>query len=55
MKDENKKKKEGWINIYRKSFGPKTCGTIFSSKEEAYQFIIKSNNYITTIKIEWEE
>ena len=46
-------KKEGWINIYQigKIY---QCGNIHNTKEEALNY--KSNqNYIKTIKIEWEE
>ena len=48
-------KKEGWINIFR----CKTdvyIGDVFETKEEAEKMGRKlSKNYITTIKIEWEE
>ena len=46
-------KKEGWINIYQigKIY---QCGNIHNTEEEALNY--KSNqNYIKTIKIEWEE
>ena len=46
-------KKEGWINIFKigKTY---QCGNIHNTEEEALN--CKSNqNYITTIKIEWEE
>lgn len=47
-------KKKGWINIFR-------CKTdlyiedVFKTKEEAEKMGKLSKNYITTIKIEWEE
>lgn len=47
-------KKEGWINIFR-------CetylyiGDVFKTKEKAEKMGKLSKNYITTIKIEWEE
>ena len=47
-------KKEGWINIFRY----KTdlyAGDIFEIKEKAEKMGKLSKNYITTIKIEWEE
>ena len=47
-------KKKGWINIFRY----KTelyIGDIFETKEEAEKMGKLSKNYITTIKIEWEE
>lgn len=47
-------KKKGWINIFR----CKTdlyIGNIFETKEEAEKMGKLSKNYITTIKIKWEE
>lgn len=49
-------KKEGWINLYWSIGGDKFVypgGTIYESKEEA----MNNNNldYITSVKIEWEE
>ena len=47
-------KKKGWINIFR----CKTdlySGDIFETKEKAEKIGKLSKNYITTIKIEWEE
>lgn len=52
-------KKEGWINIYEdKLFGTQgKCGCIYESKEEAIKNYDKCTHdeYIATIKIEWEE
>lgn len=53
MKSE---KKEGWVNIYKDS-----CGTyrnsilIHLSKEDAIKERYLIDNYIDTVKIEWEE
>lgn len=47
-------KKEGWINLYRTSTGVSTCGPVCRTKEHAFEGRIKAD-YITTIKIEWEE
>ena len=47
-------KKEGWINIFR----CKTnlyIGDVFETKEKAEKMEKLSKDYITTIKIEWEE
>ena len=47
-------KKKGWINIFR----CKTdlyIGDVFETKEEAEKMGKLSKNYITTIKIKWEE
>lgn len=47
-------KKEGWINIFRCKTDLYT-GNVFETKEEAEKIGKLSKNYITTIKIEWEE
>ena len=50
-------KQEGWMNIYRDSDGNRyvmDC-PIFTSKEEAEKKGKRYIDYITTIKIEWEE
>lgn len=45
-------KKEGWVNIY--NYGSnRSTGDVYSNKEEAIKN--KDLNYITTVKIEWEE
>ena len=46
-------KHEGFINIYNIN-GAYCAGDIYNTKEEAKQYKDKSE-YITTIKIEWEE
>lgn len=46
-------KKEGWINIYKNRASYFTLN-IFKTKKEAFDGRIEIN-YITTIKIEWEE
>lgn len=49
-------KKEGWVNIYnayRSNITDRTTGDVYSNKEEAIKN--KDLNYITTVKIEWEE
>ena len=49
-------KHEGWINIYRYSDGGHTyAGTVYDSKEDAEKRKTIDENYVTTIKIEWEE
>ena len=45
---------EGWINIFRSKDASVGTG-IFNSKEEAEKIGKFSTNYVTTIKIEWEE
>ena len=47
-------KKKGWINILRYKTDLYS-GDIFETKEKAEKIGKLSKNYITTIKIEWEE
>ena len=47
-------KKKGWINIFRYKTDLYT-GDVFETKEKAKKMGKLSKNYITTIKIEWEE
>ena len=46
-------KREGWVNIYSEQEYRYLGENIFNTKEEAIKY--KDINYITTIKIEWEE
>ena len=52
-------KKEGWVNVYYPYDGDRTkrevLNMIFSTKEEAETGKDNCLNYITTVKIEWEE
>ena len=49
-------KHEGWINVYRNSdTGHTYAGAVYDSKEDAEKRKIIDENYVTTIKIEWEE
>ena len=53
-------KHERWINIYWDSDSEDendvfTGASIFKSKEEAEKVGIDNDNYVTTVKIEWEE
>ena len=49
-------KGKGWINVYRNSDSGRTyAGAVYDSKEEAEKAIGMGGDYITTIKIEWEE
>lgn len=49
--------KEGWINIYKTKSGCVQTGevVVYESKEEAEAKGKRCENYISTIKIEWEE
>ena len=47
---------EGWINVYRNiDSGHTYAGAVYDSKEDAEKRKIIDENYVTTIKIEWEE
>ena len=48
-------KHEGWVNLYKDYKAKKYCPIFFSSEEEAKQNGMVCANYITTVKIEWEE
>ena len=46
----------GWINVYRNSDSGYTyAGAVYDSKEDAEKRKVIDENYVTTIKIEWEE
>ena len=50
-------KKEGWVNVYHclNGISEYACDDIvFGTKEDATQCAKNENNYITTVKIEWE-
>lgn len=48
-------KHEGWVNVYQCSItGRYKVGDVFDS-EECAKSNTQSNEYITTVKIEWEE
>ena len=50
-------KHEGWVNLYK--WANKDCayyiGSMYNSKAEAEKRKESGENYVTTIKIEWEE
>ena len=50
-------KKEGWVNLYRVNNGEIMTGNrpVSKTREEALENSYNAPNYITTIKIEWEE
>ena len=49
-------KHEGWINVYRNRDSGRTyAGSVYDSKEDAEKRKVIDENYVTTIKIEWEE
>lgn len=51
-------KKEGWVNIFKVASNDNRYveyARIFQSKEDAEEAIDGDSDYITTLKIEWEE
>ena len=49
-------KKEGWVNVYHNKKGEYwTEQVLFSTKKEATDFVYNHAQYVTTVKIEWEE
>ena len=48
-------KHEGWINVYRNNDSHTYAGAGYDSKEDAEKRKVIDENYVTTIKIEWEE
>ena len=48
-------KHEGWVNVYRNNGSHTYAGAVYDSKEDAEKRKIIDENYVTTIKIEWEE
>ena len=47
-------RKEGYINLFKQTSGLNT-GFVFNTKEEVEKSAKGIPNYITTVKIEWEE
>ena len=48
-------KHEGWMNLYKKGFGIVIGDLVSNSEEAAKKTAAGDEDYITTIKIEWEE
>ena len=49
------KKHEGWMNLYKKDFGLVIGDLVRDSEEAAKKIAAGDEDYITTIKVEWEE
>ena len=47
-------KHEGWINVYM-NCNERSLGTLYSSKKDALEIAKANDNYVATVKIEWEE
>lgn len=48
-------KKVGWMNLYKKSYGLVQGDLVRNSEEAAKKIAAGDEDYITTIKVEWEE
>ena len=48
-------KHEGWMNLYKKNSGLVIGDLVRNSEEEAKKIAAGDEDYITTIKVEWEE
>lgn len=48
-------KKVGWMNLYKRYFGLVKGGEVYNSEEAAKKMAAGDEDYIITIKIEWEE
>ena len=48
-------KHDGWINLFKKDYGIVKGGIVYNSEAEAKKIAAGDEDYVTTIKIEWEE
>lgn len=48
-------KKEGWVNIYKYNSKITTGSLVYNTKEEAESAKGNRSDYISTVKVEWEE
>ena len=48
-------KHEGWMNLYKKGFGLVIGDLVRDSEEAAKKIAAGDEDYITTIKVEWED
>ena len=46
-------KHEGWVNVYM-NCNERNLGALYSSKEDALEVAKSNDNYVATVKIEWE-
>ena len=47
-------KHEGWVNVYM-NCNERSLGALHSSKKDALEVAKVNDNYVATVKIEWEE
>ena len=48
-------KHEGWMNLYKKGLGLVIGDLVRDSEEKSKKIADRDEDYITTIKVEWEE
>lgn len=48
-------KHEGWMNLYKRDFGLVQGDLVRNSEAAAKKIAARDEEYITTIKVEWEE
>ena len=48
-------KRTDWVNLYRTESGQYKCGSVHESEQDAKRISERDSQYITTIKVEWEE
>lgn len=48
-------KHEGWMNLYKRNFGLVQGDLVRDSEEAAKKIAAGDEDYITTIKVEWED
>lgn len=48
-------KHEGWVNIYHDFGHNKRTGGVFATEEAAKKAATKGDEYIATVRVEWEE
>ena len=46
-------KKQGWINVYSEDGINRTSTNVYKTRKEAFRY--HADNYVDTIKIEWEQ
>ena len=47
-------KHKGWVNVYM-NCNERNLGALYSSKKDALEVAKVNDNYLETVKIEWEE
>lgn len=48
-------KNTDWVNLYRTESGQYKCGSVHESEQDAKRVSEGDSQYVTTIRVEWEE